>query len=58
MDDGTKKIIKELIAKNKSLEDALKDCSSALEYIRMQHGDLYGVAYDRALNKAMNALEI
>ena len=34
------------------LRDALLDCASGLKYIRQQHGELYGVGFDRALGKA------
>lgn len=32
--------------------DALSDCANGLKYIRQQHGELYGVGFDRALGKA------
>ena len=56
MDTETKNMIKQLIAKNEKLTDALTDCAGALAYIKSQHGELYGVGYDRALNKASEAL--
>lgn len=38
------------------MEAALKDMLSGWVYIRQQHGDLYGVAWDRCENAARNAL--
>jgi hypothetical protein len=36
--------------------DALEDCHGALVYIRSVHGDLYGVGWDRCMDKAVKAL--
>lgn len=36
---------------------ALKDCSSGLRYIRQEHGELYGVGFDRAIGAADKALK-
>lgn len=36
--------------------DALEDCHGALVYIRSVHGDLYGVGWDRCMDKAAKAL--
>lgn len=33
-------------------QEALQDCAAGLLYIRQMHGELYGVAFDRALSKA------
>lgn len=41
-----------------SLRDAIEDMLSGWKYIREQHGDLYGVGWDRAQEKAESALEI
>lgn len=38
------------------LEDALRDMLSGWRYIRATHGDLYGVGWDRAEKKAIEAL--
>jgi len=56
MDAETKEMIKRLIRQNEILTEALIDCSGALAYIRQQQGELPGVAYDRALDKAKAAL--
>jgi hypothetical protein len=39
------------------LQDALRDMLSGWRYIREQHGDLYGVGWDRAEQKAIRALK-
>lgn len=52
MDEETKNTMRELVNQNELLRDALHDCSAALEYIKKQQGELPGVAYDRALDKA------
>lgn len=39
------------------LVEALRDMLSGWRYIRESHGDLYGVGWDRAQNKAEAALE-
>ncbi|UOD28750.1 hypothetical protein INH39_25415 [Massilia violaceinigra] len=39
------------------LVEALRDMLSGWRYIRQSHGDLYGVGWDRAENKASAALE-
>jgi len=36
MDNKTKETMRELVYQNDKLRDALHDCSSALEYIKMQ----------------------
>ena len=36
--------------------DALEDCHGALVYIRSVHGDLYGVGWDRCMDKAAKVL--
>ncbi len=41
---------------DEQMRDALDDCVGALLYIRQHHGELYGVAFDRALDKAHKAL--
>lgn len=38
------------------LLDALEDITSGWKYIRSMHGDLYGVGWDRAQDKADNAI--
>lgn len=45
-----------LIAAAPELIEALKDMLSGWKYIREQHGDLYGVGWDRAQQKAELAL--
>ena len=40
----------------KTLQEALIDMRSGWKYIRETHGDLYGVGWDRAQNKADAAL--
>ncbi len=39
------------------LEDAAKDALSGWRYIRQNHGDLYGVGWDRVEDKLSKALE-
>ncbi|ECH0841174.1 hypothetical protein FPF80_01055 [Salmonella enterica subsp. enterica] len=41
---------------NEELLEALQDMLSGWKYIREQHGDLYGVGWDRAQDKAMAAI--
>lgn len=41
----------------RQLEDALQDARSGLRYIRSEHGNLYGVGFDRVEEKAANALD-
>ena len=38
------------------LIEALQDMLSGWQYIRTQHGDLYGVGWDRAEQKAVSAI--
>ncbi|MES3444088.1 hypothetical protein [Citrobacter freundii] len=45
-----------LITAAPELLEALQDMLSGWEYIRSQHGDLYGVGWDRAQNKAKSAI--
>lgn len=45
-----------LIAAAPDLVDALADILSGWQYIRRNHGDLYGVGWDRAEEKAVAAL--
>jgi len=40
----------------RDLEEALRDMLSGWRYIREAHGDLYGVGWDRAQEKAEQAL--
>jgi predicted nucleic acid-binding Zn-ribbon protein len=46
----------ELEAEVKTLREALIDMRSGWKYIREMHGDLYGVGWDRAQDKADAAL--
>ena len=46
----------ELSSECGALKAALKDCLSALKYIRYAHGDLYGVGWDRAIGNAEKCL--
>lgn len=46
----------QLIAAAPDLYEALEDMLSGWKYIRESHGDLYGVGWDRAQNKARAAL--
>jgi len=39
------------------LEDALLDAVSGLRYVRQNHGNLYGVGFDRVEEKSDKALE-
>ena len=48
--------IAELEAEVKTLREALIDMRSGWKYIREYHGDLYGVGWDRAQDKADAAL--
>ena len=50
------KFIVALEAEVKTLREALIDMRSGWKYIRETHGDLYGVGWDRAQNKADAAL--
>jgi len=43
-------------AREKVLRDALTDMLNGWKYIRESHGDLYGVGWDRAQQKAESAL--
>lgn len=45
-----------LIAAAPDLLEALQDMLAGWEYIRANHGDLYGVGWDRAQNKANSAI--
>lgn len=45
-----------LYALNRELVEALEDMNNGLKYIRETHGDLYGVGWDRAQDKAEAAL--
>jgi len=45
-----------LIAAAPELLEALQDMLSGWQYIRSQHGDLYGVGWDRAEQKAVSAI--
>lgn len=45
-----------LISAAPELLEALQDMLSGWKYIRERHGDLYGVGWDRAQNKAMTAI--
>ncbi|PCI54176.1 MAG: hypothetical protein COB36_10830 [Alphaproteobacteria bacterium] len=40
----------------RQLEDALLDSRSGMLYIRENHGNLYGVGFDRVEEKAQDAL--
>lgn len=42
----------------KTMREALIDISNGWKYIRSTHGDLYGVGWDRAQDKADNALSL
>ena len=46
----------QMMAAAPELLDALQDMLSGWKYIREQHGDLYGVGWDRAQNKAIEAI--
>ena len=46
----------QLISAAPELLEALKDMLSGWEYIRANHGDLYGVGWDRAQIKALAAI--
>lgn len=45
-----------LISAAPDLLEALQDMLSGWKYIREQHGDLYGVGWDRAQDKAQAAI--
>lgn len=47
----------DVMAERDALKDALRDMLSGWRYIRQTHGDLYGVGWDRAQQKAEAALE-
>jgi hypothetical protein len=48
--------LRRLHAVNAELLEALKDMHSGWKYIRETHGDLYGVGWDRAQEKAEAAI--
>jgi hypothetical protein len=48
--------LSEVIAERDALREALTDMLSGWRYIRETHGDLYGVGWDRAQEKAIAAL--
>lgn len=43
--------------KARELEDALKDARAGMLYIRANHGELYGVGFDRVEEKAAKVLD-
>jgi hypothetical protein len=45
------------IAERNALKEALRDMLSGWIYIRQTHGDLYGVGWDRAQDKAIAAMQ-
>jgi hypothetical protein len=45
-----------LVERVKELEEALRDMHAGWRYIRRNHGDLYGVGWDRCEEKASAAL--
>lgn len=47
----------DLIAAAPELLEALQDMLSGWKYIRQTHGDLYGVGWDRAEQKATEAIK-
>lgn len=47
----------EFARKARQLEDALLDARSGMRYIRVTHGNLYGVGFDRVEEKAAKALD-
>ena len=53
--DAGKKL-EALEKENAALRDALRDMLSGWKYIRNTHGDLYGVGWDRAQQKAEAAI--
>ena len=48
----------ELRTRERALTEALLDMHSGWKYIRRAHGDLYGVGWDRAQEKAEAALAL
>ena len=50
-------LLKEATEQRDRLAEALQDMLSGWEYIRLQHGYLHGVGWDRAQNKAEHALQ-
>jgi hypothetical protein len=48
--------LRRLHAANAELVEALRDMNEGWKYIRQVHGDLYGVGWDRAQDKADAAL--
>lgn len=48
--------MKEIVQQRAELLEALKDMRNGWRYIRETHGDLYGVGWDRAENKANAAI--
>lgn len=46
----------EFARKARAMEDALIDARAGLSYIQQQHGNLYGVGFNRVEEKAAKAL--
>ena len=49
-------VVLAMVQQNKELLEALKDMRNGWRYIRETHGDLYGVGWDRAEDKANAAI--
>ena len=47
----------ELARKARTLEDALLDSRSGMQYIQQNHGNLYGVGFSRVEEKTAKALD-
>lgn len=54
--ESLKAMVEQLQSERDELLEALKDMNSGWKYIRDWHGDLYGVGWDRAQNKADSAI--
>ena len=48
--------VQEIVQQNKDMLEALKDMRNGWRYIRETYGDLYGVGWDRAEDKANAAI--
>jgi len=55
-EDHAAAMLRQLLTQRAELLEALKDMRNGWRYIRETHGDLYGVGWDRAENKANAAI--
>lgn len=53
-----KKVITALLAEREVLLDAVKDSLSGYKYIEEVHGKLYGIGFERAIEKCEKAIQL